>query len=196
MPNLGVSVIARCYVGNRTAHSMATLIPQKNTAIGAGNHYLGLMTPPLLTDEGQMERKHDCGVNAQQSVSVMAETTTSTGPVALIVEDEFLIRANLSDVLEDGGFDIIQAANADEAIRILESRADILVVITDINMPGSLDGLRLANAIRGRWPPIELIVMSGAYWPKGDELPDRAVFFAKPYDSARLLATARHFVSG
>jgi len=143
-----------------------------------------------------MEPKHVHGVNWQQSVIVMPESKSATGPVALIVEDEFLIRASLFDVLEDGGFDVLEAANANEAIGIIESRADIRIVITDINMPGSMDGLLLAHAVRGRWPPIELIVVSGAYAPKACELPDRAAFFAKPYDGAQLLAAALDFVNG
>jgi PAS domain S-box-containing protein len=143
-----------------------------------------------------MEPKHDHRVNCLQSVVVMAESKTMSGPVALIVGDEFLVRAILCDILEDGGFDIIEAANADEAVRILESRTDIRIVITDIDMPGSMDGLRLAHAVRGRWPPIELIVVSGTVAPNADKLPDRAVFFAKPYNSAQLLAAAQQFVNG
>src|SRR5580658_7383057 len=82
-------------------------------------------------------------------------------PVVLVVEDEVIIRMNIVQVAEDSGYDVLEAANADEAIEILESRNDICAVFTDIIMPGSMDGLRLVRAIRGRWPPIQIIVSSG-----------------------------------
>jgi CheY-like chemotaxis protein len=75
----------------------------------------------------------------------------------------------------------IEASDADEAIRILEMHHDIRVVFTDINMPGSMDGLRLAHYVRGRWPPIKLIVTSGHSLPSGEALPVGAGYFAKPY---------------
>jgi CheY-like chemotaxis protein len=71
--------------------------------------------------------------------------------VILTVEDETLIRDYLTGVLEDAGYQVISAANADEAIEILESRSDIRVLITDVTMPGSMDGLPLAAAVRDRW---------------------------------------------
>jgi CheY-like chemotaxis protein len=74
-------------------------------------------------------------------------------PAVLIVEDEALVRESAVDWVEEAGFEAIAAADADEAIRILESRDDIRVVFTDINIQGSIDGLRLAHAIRNRWPP-------------------------------------------
>src|ERR1700688_3962857 len=82
-------------------------------------------------------------------------------PVILIVEDEPLVRFGAVRAIEDAGFEVIEAADADEAIRILESRSDIRVVFTDIHMPGSMDGLKLAHAVRNRWPPIKIIVTSG-----------------------------------
>ena len=82
-------------------------------------------------------------------------------PVVLIVEDEPLVRVGACNMIEDAGFEVIEAASADEAIRILESRSDIRVVFTDVHMPGTMDGLRLAHAVRGRWPPIKIIVTSG-----------------------------------
>ena len=77
----------------------------------------------------------------------------SKGPVVLIVEDEFLLRMDAVDMIAAAGFEAVEAANADEAIKILEARRDITVVFTDIQMPGSMDGLKLARAVRGRWPP-------------------------------------------
>ena len=79
----------------------------------------------------------------------------------LIVEDEFLLRMDAAEAIGAAGFEVIEAANADEAIEVLEARPDITVVFTDIQMPGSMDGLKLARAVRGRWPPIKIIATSG-----------------------------------
>jgi CheY-like chemotaxis protein len=99
--------------------------------------------------------------------------------VILIVEDEFLINTVITEELRSHGCDVLSAFNADEAIDILNIRSDIEVVFTDIDMPGSIDGLRLASAIRDRWPPIQVIVTSGKINPSA--LPDQVSFLAKPY---------------
>src|SRR5580700_1748667 len=105
--------------------------------------------------------------------------------VVLVVEDEPLM-------LMDAGFEAIGAKNADEAIRILENRDDIRVVFTDVNMPGSMDGIKLAHAVRNRWPPIEIIVTSGLSLVDAPQLlPERGIFFPKPYTPAQI-ATALH----
>ena len=80
---------------------------------------------------------------------------TPSRQVVLIVEDEALVRMPAVDTIEEAGFEILEATNADEAILLLEARLDITVVFTDIEMPGSMNGLRLAEAVRGRWPPIK-----------------------------------------
>jgi two-component system, response regulator PdtaR len=98
-------------------------------------------------------------------------------------------------LVEDAGFIAIEAANADEAIAILESRKDIRIVFTDIDMPGSMDGLKLARAVRERWPPIELILTSGHFDLRQDEIPERGRFFSKPYRDADIIATLRAFAS-
>jgi CheY-like chemotaxis protein len=102
-------------------------------------------------------------------------------PVVLIVEDEMVIRWGAVKMAEDAGFEVLEAANADEAIEILESRNDIRLVFTDIHMPGSMDGLKLAHAVRDRWPPIKIIVTSGREMPTKDDLPEGGRFLAKPY---------------
>lgn len=99
----------------------------------------------------------------------------------LVVEDEPFSRFHAVNLVEDAGFIAIEAANADEAIAILESRKDIRIVFTDIDMPGSMDGLKLARAVRERWPPIELILISGHFDIRQDEIPERGRFFSKPY---------------
>src|SRR5271170_2481631 len=85
----------------------------------------------------------------------------SNRPVVLVVEDELLLRMQAVEMIAAAGFEVVEAGNADQAIEILETRRDITVVFTDIQMPGSMDGLKLARAVRGRWPPIKIIVTSG-----------------------------------
>ena len=112
-------------------------------------------------------------------------------PVLLIVEDELLVRTVAVEIAEEAGFAVLEAGDAEEAIRLLQSRPDIRVVLTDINMPGSLDGLELAQAIRLRWPPIQIVVTSGKMTPAADELPERTHFVPKPYDFSRLASLLR-----
>jgi CheY-like chemotaxis protein len=87
-------------------------------------------------------------------------------------------------MIEDAGFEVNEAANADEAIVLLETRPGISIVFTDIEMPGSMDGLKLAHAIRNRWPPVVLIIASGRVSPGPDEMPTETVFLRKPYSEA------------
>jgi CheY-like chemotaxis protein len=112
-------------------------------------------------------------------------------PVILIVEDELLLRLDSAETIEHAGFEVIQAANADEAIAILNARLDIHVVFTDIQMPGSMDGLKLARFVRNRWPPIKIVATSGRVVVGNDDLPVGSVFLPKPYRGAEVLATLR-----
>jgi CheY-like chemotaxis protein len=107
--------------------------------------------------------------------------------VVLVVEDEALIRISALQIIEDAGFAVVEACNADEAISILQNRTDIRAVFTDIRMPGSMDGWKLARAIRGRWPPIHLILVS-ALVPDLSELPANGLFIRKPYTAEQVTA--------
>ncbi len=109
-------------------------------------------------------------------------------PLVLVVEDETFIRMHAVSMIEEAGYDVVEASNADEAIAILEARTDIRIVFTDIEMPGSMDGLKLARYVRDRWPPIQLVVTSGKHHVKNADLPPRGQFVPKPYNS-HLLAT-------
>lgn len=100
----------------------------------------------------------------------------------LIVEDEVLIRMAAVEIAEAAGLAAIEAGNADEAIAILDARKDIRIVFTDIEMPGSMDGIKLAHYIAKRWPPILLVVASGRAIVAESELPSSARFFPKPFD--------------
>jgi|SRR6185437_2572209 CheY-like chemotaxis protein len=122
----------------------------------------------------------------------MAETTRS--PAVLVVEDEVLIRMSIADSLEEAGFTVYEAANADQAIKLLEVHQDIRVLFTDIDMPGSMDGLRLAEAVRNRWPPVKIIITSGHVKIRQEELPVDGHFFAKPYDAALVVSAMRNLV--
>jgi CheY-like chemotaxis protein len=112
-------------------------------------------------------------------------------PVVLIVEDEFLLRMHAAETIGDAGFDVVEAGNADEAIAILEARPDIRVVFTDIQMPGSMDGLKLARFVRGRWPPIRIVATSAFVKVGNGDLPEGSRFLPKPYRPAQIVAVLR-----
>ena len=112
-------------------------------------------------------------------------------PVVLVVEDELLIRMDAVDMLSRAGFDVIEAVNADEAIMILESGSTIDVVFTDIQMPGSMDGLKLAAAVRKRWPPIKIVATSGVIKVGEDDLPAGSRFLPKPYSPSQIVGALR-----
>ena len=114
---------------------------------------------------------------------------------SLIVEDELLIRLNAVEMIEEAGFEVLEAASADEAIAVLEGRFDITVVFTDIQMPGSMDGLKLAAAVRERWPPIKIVVTSGQFKLGPGDLPEGGRFLPKPYSPAEIMKTIRELIA-
>ena len=116
--------------------------------------------------------------------------------MVLIVEDEFLLRMDAVDMIAGAGFEVVEAANADQAIEILESRRDITVVFTDIQMPGSMDGLKLARAIRGRWPPIKIVATSGRTNLAETDLPDGGRFLSKPYSPLEVTGVLHELTDG
>ncbi len=103
-------------------------------------------------------------------------------PVVLVVEDDILIRLGAVDIVLPAGYEALEASDADEAIRILEARSDIDLVFTDVQMPGTMDGIKLSHFIRERWPPVKLLVASGNAILAESFLPEGSRFFAKPYD--------------
>ncbi len=111
--------------------------------------------------------------------------------VVLVVEDNYLLRMDAADMIEAAGFEVIEAANADDAIAILEARNDIAVVFTDVQMPGSMDGLRLARAVRGRWPPIKIVTTSGQRIIEETDLPEGGRFLPKPYSPLQVSGVLR-----
>lgn len=98
---------------------------------------------------------------------------------------------NAVDIMQEAGFAAVEAANADDAMIILECRKDIRVLFTDISMPGSIDGLQLAQTVRNRWPPIIVVITSGFYAANEEVLPQGSLFFKKPYLAEEVLETFR-----
>ena len=119
----------------------------------------------------------------------------SKRPVVLIVEDESLLRMDAADTITAAGFEVVESANADQAIEILEVRRDITVVFTDIQMPGSMDGLKLARAVRGRWPPIKIVATSGHIGVQETDLPEGGRFLAKPYSPTQITGVLRELTA-
>lgn len=107
--------------------------------------------------------------------------------VILIVEDDFFLRMDAVDILSHAGYAAIEAGDADEAIAILETRPDILVIFTDVQMPGSMDGLQLARFVRNRWPPIKIVGTSGLADLGEKDLPEGGCFVSKPYQAAEIV---------
>ena len=104
----------------------------------------------------------------------------------LLVEDEPLILMGIEASLEEAGHSVMAASNADDAIKQLTS-SSVDLILTDIDMPGSMDGLRLAAAVRDRWPPVKIVVMSGKRKPGSDQLPKHARFISKPFPEKELM---------
>lgn len=99
----------------------------------------------------------------------------------LVVEDEPLLRLDAMDMIDEAGFEAVEAIDADHAMAILERDPDIRVLFTDVDMPGSMDGLCLAHLVHRRWPHVVILVTSGHLKGDGRTLPESGQFFAKPY---------------
>ncbi len=120
-----------------------------------------------------------------------------TGSVSvLVVEDEFLIRMDVAQQLSEEGYRVFEASNADAAVRLLETEPSIRILFTDIDMPGSMDGLKLAAAVRDRWPPVKIVVTSGHRLVDIADLPEGSVFYPKPYHHAAVVSSFRELLAG
>ncbi len=125
----------------------------------------------------------------------MSSIDQTAGAVILVVEDEELSRLIISDYLTDDGFVVVESANADQALRILDSRNDVQVVVLDVEMPGAMDGIALAHRIHERWPGIGLLIISGKAIPKTTQLPSGAGFLPKPYFGPSIIGRVRALIS-
>ena len=113
--------------------------------------------------------------------------------IVLVVEDEMLLRMRAVDMVEDAGYTPVEAVDADQAVAILESRADIALLFTDIQMPGSMDGLGLAHSVHERWPPIKIIMVSGQLKLANIDIPGSR-FFGKPLEAGEMIAELRSMI--
>jgi CheY-like chemotaxis protein len=114
--------------------------------------------------------------------------------VVLIVEDEMVLRMRVVDMVEDAGYTPLEALDAAEAVAILESRSDVALICTDIQMPGQMDGVGLAHAVHARWPAIRIIVVSGQLNLPHLDLPPRSRFLGKPLNAGEVIAEMRDMI--
>jgi CheY-like chemotaxis protein len=119
---------------------------------------------------------------------------SSVPAVVLLVEDEMMLLMQAVDMVEDAGYTPLEAGDAAEAVAILESRSDVALMCTDIQMPGKMDGLGLAHAVHARWPSIKIIVVSGQSNLPELDLPPRSRFFGKPLDAEEVIAGMRGMI--
>jgi DNA-binding NtrC family response regulator len=127
--------------------------------------------------------------------AAMSDTGSEPRLTVLVVEDETLVRMFASDFLDEAGFKVFEAVNADEAVAVLQARPDIQVVVTDVELPGSMNGFELAKVIRERWPGVGVIVNSGRRRPAPDELPEDIPFITKPYLPETIVALIRRMTT-
>lgn len=115
-------------------------------------------------------------------------------PKVLVVEDEAIIRFTIADDIREAGFEVLEARDADEALVLLSRHEDIGLVFTDVDMPGSMDGLDLTETVHDRWPAVRILVTSGKQAPMRGILPDDSRFMPKPYSPESVLQTIRQML--
>jgi CheY-like chemotaxis protein len=125
---------------------------------------------------------------------MMALDHSPVPAVVLVVEDDMLLRMRAVDMVEDAGYISVEAVDADHAVTILESRSDIALLFTDIQMPGSMDGLGLAHSVHARWPPIKIILVSGQLKLASIDIPANSRFFGKPLDAKVMIAQIQSMI--
>lgn len=112
----------------------------------------------------------------------------------LLVEDDALLRMNAAEILEDAGFAVVEAADADAALKIIGEHEKIGILFTDVHMPGSMNGFRLAQVVHERWPGVALILTSGEMRPQKAEIPHAGIFIPKPYTGRELASALNEMV--
>ncbi|WP_245305552.1 MULTISPECIES: response regulator [unclassified Bradyrhizobium] len=125
---------------------------------------------------------------------MMALDHSPVPAVVLVVEDDMLLRMRAVDMVEDAGYISVEAVDADQAVTILESRSDIVLLFTDIQMPGSMDGLGLAHSVHARWPPIKIILVSGQLKLASIDIPANSRFFGKPLEAKVMIAQIQSMI--
>ena len=132
-------------------------------------------------------------MSSTEGAHLMAFDRIRPLPIILVVEDEMMIRMSTVDMVEDAGYTPVEAVDADGAVAILESRSDVDLMVTDVQMPGSMNGLELAQAVHERWPLIKIIVVSGNLKQPVD-LPLDSCFFDKPLDAEGMISQMRSMI--
>lgn len=117
------------------------------------------------------------------------------GATVIVVEDEAIVRMDIAMSLQDEGFIVLEASNADEALDLLDAHPEICLMFTDIDMPGSMDGLKLAAEVRDRWRPVKIIIASGHRQLSHDLLPIDGKFFSKPYEHVSVISAMREMLA-
>jgi CheY-like chemotaxis protein len=117
----------------------------------------------------------------------MTVSTSVDHPTILVADDDELLRLVASELIEEHGYTVVEAENAEEAIKVMEKRKDVRLVFTDIQMPPGCDGLELAREVHKRWPKVLLLITSGQVQPSSAEIADHGVFIRKPYRAKDLL---------
>jgi DNA-binding NtrC family response regulator len=116
--------------------------------------------------------------------------------VVLVIDDDPVIRMFVCEILNERGFEVLAASSADEGLGILQNRPDVRAVLTDIVMPGTLDGLGLVSEIRRRWPRLGVIIASGRMPAIAAANATETVFLEKPFDEAGLAAALSQALPG
>ena len=122
---------------------------------------------------------------------LLGMTTIIPRPTVLVVEDDNLLRMDTVDMFTDAGFEVIEAWSGSMAVRLLEQQPAIVLVFSDVQMPGPIDGIALAKLLAKRWPDTGIMLCSGIVTPCADDLPSGARFFSKPV-SGREVSAAAH----
>lgn len=121
----------------------------------------------------------------------------STAPFALAVDDEPIIRMDAAQILEEAGYRCLEAESGEEAINILtEKGQQVVVLFTDVEMPGSVNGFALACYVAEHWPHIEIVVSSGRVKPDAADLPVKAAFIMKPFSADTIHGELRRLLPG
>jgi CheY-like chemotaxis protein len=132
--------------------------------------------------------------SSTKAPAMMVLDRSAVPAFVLVVEDEMLLRMRAIDMVEDAGFTPIEAVDADEAVAILDARSDISLLFTDIQMPGTMDGLMLAHAVHERWPLIKIILVSGQVKPGIIDIPTDSRFFGKPLEAREMIAQMQSMI--
>jgi len=125
----------------------------------------------------------------------MGQSQPFTRWPVLVVEDEPILRLDAISMVEEAGFEAVEALSSADAITLLEQRLDIRLVYMDLDMPRSRKGIEIAAAIRKRWPPIEIILTAAYFTRDSVQLPDRAEFYPKPINHAEVIAAMQRLMT-